>query len=173
MRLIQDNVAILHQGIALLRSLDDETFAVRPPGLPSGGVGPQFRHVLDYYRCFVRDVAKARVDYDQRERDPEVETERGAAIARLEQLARDLTALPADVLERSLVVKADGDPAAPVDELWSSSSGRRELMFLASHTVHHYALIAVTLGAHGVQVAPEFGVAPSTLRYWARSGPGG
>ncbi|MCB9898231.1 MAG: hypothetical protein H6825_09530 [Planctomycetes bacterium] len=173
MRLIQDNVALVRQGIALLESLDDELFVARPPGLPAGGVGPQFRHVLDYYRCFVRDVARGRVDYDLRERDPEVETERRVAIARLGSLVRDLAALGLDDDTVALHVKADVDPAAPPDETWSPSSVRRELMFLASHTVHHYALIAVTLGAHGVQVAPEFGVAPSTLRHWARTGLGG
>jgi hypothetical protein len=31
---------------------------------------------------------------------------------------------------------------------------------LSSHTVHHFALIALTLRAHGVAVDPKFGVAP-------------
>ncbi len=52
--------------------------------------------------------------------------------------------------------------------LASSSSLRRELHFLLSHTVHHYALIAMILARHGVEVEPDFGVAPSTLRHWAR-----
>jgi hypothetical protein len=43
----------------------------------------------------------------------------------------------------------------------------RELQFLASHTVHHYALIAHLARDRGVGVAPEFGVAPATLDYWA------
>jgi hypothetical protein len=35
---------------------------------------------------------------------------------------------------------------------------------LCSHAVHHFALIAMILRAHGIDVDPKFGVAPSTLR---------
>jgi len=39
------------------------------------------------------------------------------------------------------------------------------LQALSSHTIHHFALIAVTLRLHGIQVDPNFGMSPSTLRY--------
>ena len=45
------------------------------------------------------------------------------------------------------------------------SSVGRELLTLSTHTIHHFALIAITLRAHGVAVDPDFGVAPSTLRH--------
>ena len=41
----------------------------------------------------------------------------------------------------------------------------RELEFLVSHTVHHYALVAVLAHAHGVIMPADFGMAPSTLKY--------
>jgi len=41
------------------------------------------------------------------------------------------------------------------------------LQVLSSHTVHHFALIAMTLRLHGVEMEPGFGMAPSTLRYLA------
>jgi len=47
------------------------------------------------------------------------------------------------------------------------SSISRELQALSSHTIHHFALIAVTLRLHGFEVDPEFGMSPSTLQYWA------
>jgi hypothetical protein len=53
--------------------------------------------------------------------------------------------------------------------VWCRSSVSRELQFLLSHTVHHYALIAMTLRAAGVELDEELGVAPSTLAY-QRSG---
>ncbi len=169
MRLIRANAGLVRQGVALLEALDDDLFGATPPGLPGGGVGPQFRHVLDYYRCFVRDLPSGRIDYDRRERDAEVETERRVALARLAALARELETLDPARAPGKLFVKADGDPRGPVDEIWSPSSARRELMFLASHTVHHYALIAVTVAAHGVALPADFGVAPSTLRHWSGS----
>jgi len=51
---------------------------------------------------------------------------------------------------------------------WVFSNLARELQFLASHTVHHYALIALTLTALGVPVDADFGMAPSTLRHAER-----
>ena len=48
------------------------------------------------------------------------------------------------------------------------STVRRELIFLVSHTVHHYALIAVMLRHQAVGLPADFGVAPSTLRHQRR-----
>ena len=74
-------------------------------------------------------------------------------------------------------MQPDGEPASILfergegltadDAPWADSSVERELQVLLSHTVHHYALIAVALRLHGHPVDEEFGVAPSTLRYWA------
>jgi hypothetical protein len=46
---------------------------------------------------------------------------------------------------------------------WSQSSLKRELQFLVSHTVHHYALIKELLRRTGFDAGTEFGVAPSTI----------
>ena len=52
-------------------------------------------------------------------------------------------------------------------DVWLASSIGRELQALSSHTIHHFALIAVTLRLHGIVVDPDFGMSPSTLRYQA------
>jgi hypothetical protein len=46
----------------------------------------------------------------------------------------------------------------------------RELQYLLSHTIHHYAIIGSILRAQGVEPGPDFGVAPSTLRHWGKAG---
>jgi hypothetical protein len=60
----------------------------------------------------------------------------------------------------------DADSDA-VREGFMESSISRELQVLSSHTVHHFALIAITLRTHGVELDSDFGMAPSTLRYLA------
>ena len=55
-----------------------------------------------------------------------------------------------------------------LDDRFLTSSPARELQVLSSHTIHHFALIAMTLTALGVPIDPDFGVAPSTLRYRER-----
>ena len=57
-----------------------------------------------------------------------------------------------------------GEPAGS-RPTWSATSVVRELQFLASHTVHHYAVIAAMLRPQGVEPGDDFGVAPSTLQY--------
>ena len=54
---------------------------------------------------------------------------------------------------------------APNADEFLQSTIARELQVLSSHSIHHFALIAVTLQAFGVSVPPSFGVARSTLRY--------
>ena len=160
------NIASLRQGIALLEHIDDELFATSPPGLESGGIGPQFRHIIDYYQCFLRDVATGRIDYDERERRADVETDRAVAKASLVQLVDDLQSAALDDAPDQLLVRVDADPSAALDENLGCSSVSRELQFLLSHTIHHFAIIAVTLSGSGFAPPSGFGVAPSTLRYW-------
>jgi uncharacterized damage-inducible protein DinB len=59
------------------------------------------------------------------------------------------------------------DPAARSDGSagWTATTFGRELQYLLSHTVHHFALIGVMLRLLGVDPGSDFGVAPSTLRY--------
>lgn len=161
------NVHYLEQGVSLIRRLSDETYAHCPETSYRGGVGAQFRHCLDFYDCFVRGLEAGQIDYSRRERDTRVETDRHHAIARFQAVCGQLTGLSADGLEKPVRVKAeDTERGAPE---WSTSTPARELQFLISHTIHHYALIAVMLEARSCEIArefPEFGVAPSTLSYW-------
>ena len=45
----------------------------------------------------------------------------------------------------------------------------RELEYLFHHMVHHLALIGVYLRSQGVTLADDFGVAPSTIKFWNSS----
>ena len=58
----------------------------------------------------------------------------------------------------------DADAMQVQDRFLTSSIGR-ELQILSSHTIHHFALIAMTLRAMGYHVDRDFGMAPSTLRF--------
>ncbi len=168
-----DNVASLLQGIELVQRLDDSVFRGSPDGLRIGGVGAQLRHCIDFYLCFGWGIDSGEIDYSRRTRDPEVETDRVRAIATIEQIVRRLEGLGSDDPAREIRVRADGAPPDAGDEAWSRSTVGRELQFLLSHTIHHYALIVTLLKLQGVDLSTDFaqfGVAPSTLRYWKESG---
>ena len=166
--MIEDNLRLLDQGLRFLAVVEDDTFAKAEPLVASSGMGSHFRHVIDYYDRFLDGLDSGSLDYDLRERDVETETHTHAARARLEGVMQRLRALTELEATPSLSVKMDSrevDAAAPR----SQSSIERELQFLMSHTVHHYALIAVILRLNGGTPPEDFGVAPSTLRHWKES----
>ena len=169
--LARNAAAVLRQGIALIERLEPRQFseAPHPEGLPAaardlfarGAVGAHVRHVLEHYEAFFVGIESESVDYDRRGRDRRVEARRELACERLEACARQLESLHLRASDRNLGVVL----GTPEDQRAGNSSLARELQFLSSHTVHHYALIAVLVRLWGVVPDDDFGVAPSTLAY--------
>jgi hypothetical protein len=164
--LIDDNVLLLQQGIELLGRLDVGQYTAVDPGTKSG-LGGHFRHILDHYGCFLAGAERGVVDYEGRSRDPRVETILAEAVAKAGEIIAALEAWEGRNLTEPARVRLDGFTAEGENE-WSLSSLERELQFLVSHTVHHYALIGYILKARGMKLDEDFGVAPSTLRYRRR-----
>lgn len=162
--LIADDLFFLGQGLELLERLDDHQYA-EVPALGLGSVGGHVRHCLDFYSCFLRGLADGRVDYDSRARDPRLEVDREYAAEAIRTTIAQLHELDDDAVDISLETVGDRGRNAPESSCWGASSGRRELMFLRSHTVHHFALIAALLRVRDIDPGPDFGVAPSTLAH--------
>lgn len=162
--LIEANLALLAQGRELLASIDDGSYAKRLTLLFSNRIGGQMRHVLEFYECFLDGLPLAHIDYDARRRDERVEESRLSALAKLDVLEERLAASVVRSEDGLLWVRMEDAPASCEDGFLTSSVSR-ELQVLLSHTVHHYALIAVAMRVQGLTVDAAFGVAPSTLRY--------
>jgi uncharacterized damage-inducible protein DinB len=163
--LAQRNAEYLGQALELCASLPPEAYAAREPRSERGGVGAHVRHVLDHYDAFLDGLERGFVDYDARERDPATEADVAVARERLRAtIARLLAAAARTESARELLIAADdhGDGARAKP---SASSVGRELQYLAAHTVHHFALMAVALRAAGHEPGRDFGVASSTLRH--------
>jgi len=160
---IPANCAVLAQGIDALDRHGEALF--RAPA----SIGAQFRHIVDHYRCFLRGLPSGRIDYDARDRDPLLENDPAQTRAALAEVSRELSELePVQRDHRILVhvaTTADEDSAAD----WASSTVKRELVFLQSHTVHHFALIALLARTALIELAEDFGVAPSTLAHRKRA----
>ena len=158
---ITGNLSVLRQGSAVVAQLSNEQYAGHAPGKSS--VGAQYRHVLDHYSSLLTGLENGLVDYDARVRDPKVETDRQEAVRQTARQLDALARLSGARLGHPLQVRLASAPGQP-DEAQPSSVGR-ELLFLLSHTVHHYAIIRLLLEERGFQCEEEFGVAPSTLAY--------
>ncbi|MEM9388282.1 MAG: DinB family protein [Pseudomonadota bacterium] len=163
--LIRDNVAFLRQGIALLRALSDEHYCRARPPLYESNVGAHFRHVYDHYQQLLAGLEGGRVDYDHRQRDPHMAADRSLAIAHLTELIAHLERLASDPPSAALGIRLSSSASSRDEEIETPSTLARELQFLVSHTVHHYALIAFILRSEGLEIPRGFGVSPSTLEY--------
>jgi uncharacterized damage-inducible protein DinB len=157
---IRDNVAALRQGIELLAGLSADAYARRTPVCFNSSAGGHLRHVVEHYLSFLQGTETGEIDYEARARDPLIENDPRYAAAQLEAIGGRLERLAAD---REVRVRAE---CAPADvTTWGGSSVVRELEFLLSHTVHHYALIGVICRLGGHTPPKDFGMAPSTLRH--------
>lgn len=160
---VEGNLLLLRQAVAVLEKMDDATY--RDGGAAEGisPVGVHFRHVFDHYRAFLMGLATDEIDYDARNRQVPVETDRRLAIATALGYLTDLDRIDGEIANRPLRItlrSVAGDDPAPD---WSQTSLKRELQFLVSHTVHHYALIREVLRRTGFDTGDGFGVAPSTI----------
>jgi uncharacterized damage-inducible protein DinB len=151
-----------------------ELYRASPRPISTSSVGEHFRHILDAIECMVDGVDGGKIDYDRRERDEVTERDPSAAIARVEKLERVIQNWESRE-SKPLRVRADAPDGAPGAEGedgagWIDSTVDREIVYLVNHTIHHYALIAMILRHLGVEPDQDFGVAPSTLRYWKEVG---
>lgn len=165
--LIEMNIRWLNQAIALLARLGDSVYSTSPPGFAPHRVGAHLRHVLEFYRSFIKGIESRRIDYDARKRERAIECSRAAASAAIRGIIQFFES--SDFLRQDSVVwvRIEDAEASRLEDSFMHSSVGRELQVLSSHTIHHFALIAMILRLHGVELDPEFGMAPSTLRYLA------
>jgi uncharacterized damage-inducible protein DinB len=161
--LVQENLVFLQQAIDLIENLSDQVYRNNSSLLFNSGVGKHIRHILDFYSAFLRST-EGKIDYDARPQAPELQSDRLAAIEKIQEIITALHQI--ESTEPKRWTKNDDTGGRGTKAVYSRSSIGRELQFLASHTVHHFAIIAFILKAQDIEPPPRFGVAPSTLIYW-------
>ncbi len=156
--IIQQNQSLIEQAIQLISSTPSSLYSQCCEEVFSSSIGQHIRHCIEHYDelFMAQDEARA-VHYHARPRNVDVETDSTVAVSRLRFIYNQLDRM--DDGNVSLEV-SDGGVAEP-----SGSSLSRELEFLVSHTVHHFALITVLANKLQIEVPENFGVAPTTLRY--------
>jgi hypothetical protein len=155
---------VLQQGLKLLAQVNEGTYSTVVASPYRASLGQHYRHVLDHFSCLVAGVETLEIDYDRRARDPRLETSVDAARAATEKLIRDLRAYDDETMERPCGVRysVGYEEAEPVR---LPSVMAREVAFCVGHAVHHYAIIRLLCVELGAELHPEFGIAPSTLKY--------
>ena len=155
---IQQNHALIEQAIVLLSKTPEATYVQPCEEVFSSSIGQHMRHCIEHYdELFAAKSENRVVRYHTRPRNLDVETDLTVAVKRLRFICNQLERLSN---EDSALEVSDCGVAEP-----AKSSLCRELEFLISHTVHHFALITVISNKLQIEVPKDFGIAPTTLRY--------
>lgn len=165
-KLIRENITVINQGVDLLAQIPPAVYTAANSETYGSSPGAHFRHIIQHFQAYIKGETIAYVDYDHRDRTADIETDREAAERALMDIRSFFEAY--EPKEKSLVILQNYDPSLPREPVTSSVG--RELTFLVSHSIHHYALIAAILRLHGLDVPRYFGFAPSTLYYLAGAG---
>lgn len=168
--LVEENAHAIGQLVGLLDELPENLYRQCFGSRKQHVIGKHVRHIIDHYSALLSATSSpgALLDYEQRERDLSLETDRRAGANRLSEILRTLRSRFSAGHAQGLAMWHTSDDQAQV----VTTSVDRELVFLVSHTIHHMAIIGMLAEQAGVEVSVEFGVHPSTLRYLQRQARG-
>ena len=158
-QLLRYNIDVLDQGLKVI-----DAHAAAPGSDYASHTGPHLRHIIEHYEALTLHIATRSVDYDTRARDRGPEQDPQLAAARIKALQQQLAMLDTRNIEAPIAVHLRGGLSGE-ENFVSYSTLARELLFVASHAVHHYALIQVHCKAQGICLGQDFGKAPSTVRH--------
>ncbi|WP_048692103.1 DinB family protein [Catenovulum maritimum] len=162
--MIKHYQATIEQAIEFISSISDEAYLGQNQ---SSSIGAHTRHIIDHFRVIksALDSDSLIVDYEDRDRGNSIETDKDSALKALEFLSSWLNELKIEKLNQECVVRAEVSNADSCITNCRSTIAR-EIMFAASHAVHHYALMKNLIADIQLISAPNnFGVAPSTVQF--------
>lgn len=152
------NLATVNRALWALDLLAPADYVRASELIYGGNCGGHFRHIIQHYEAFFTGTATAQIDYDLRDRSAPLENDMGAARTALQKISVQLQAEPRS--DSPLTVWQNYDPA---DRPQGVPSGHlRELQFLASHAIHHFAVIGIAMRGFGYDLPTDFSLAPST-----------
>lgn len=159
---IKGNVEGLDQGIALLTAMTDEQYCMRAKPHMHSCIGEHLRHVLDLYYALKDNIAAKMIDYDMRRRGALVESCRLTGLLELRQIKAWLLTLQPHMMNDKLIMSTEVS-VVHTDVAQVETSLIRELIFVSTHAVHHYALMDISAKLCDFATPKNMGVAPATL----------
>lgn len=153
----------VQQAVDFMELMDDSLMVAKVDVAPST-IGRHLRHIADHFSALVQGEGNELVDYEARSRDSLMESCRETCRETFVDIQQWLMALKPEDLPQTLLVRTDvGIGEALVTTLPSTLA--RELAFVCSHAVHHYAIIRIIAQALGCETDRVFGLAPSTATF--------
>ncbi|WP_214131354.1 DinB family protein [Alteromonas oceanisediminis] len=162
--MLQSHIEVLQQAIDLLNDVSTDDFQrVMHPHL-SGSIGKHLRHVIDHFLAIENGLLTGVIDYNQRNRNANIEVSISATVDTLEAIQRWLRALEPTDLAGKFEVRSEISLSDTVNATCESTLAR-EIVFASSHAIHHFSLISIIRSLQGQPVPDYFGFAPATLTH--------
>lgn len=143
-----------------LDKLSPEQYTQPSKSLFNATIGQHVRHIVELFQCLENGYETGSVNYEQRKRDKQIETNKQLAIQLLHDISNRL--IRAD---KAIRLEMSYDDLSN-DTIVVNSNYYREVVYNLEHTVHHMALIRVGVTEVSEIILPEsFGVASSTIKH--------
>ncbi len=147
--------AIHHDLSLALSQCDHGQYSM--PLLSGSSIGEHIRHIVDFFQCIASAIPQSTVNYDLRERDRQIETNKDFALSFLYDLIQLFNKPNVPI---QLVI---GKHAS--ENIIVESNLFREIAYNIEHAIHHMAIIKIGLHSLNIEVDKHFGVASSTIKY--------
>jgi len=152
----------LRQLDQLLAELSPENYQREDEILSGSSIGMHVRHILEFVNCVVLAKDNQIVCYDDRKRDINLQTDLFQAREFLASLVDTVKTINPETK-----VSLRGCYGCKETEYNLNSTIERELAYNIEHAIHHMAMIKIAVKAlyPHISIAPDFGVAHSTLTH--------
>jgi uncharacterized damage-inducible protein DinB len=164
------NKSLQHSTLQLascIRALSADEYNA-PLDIFSGAtIGQHCRHIIEYFELLALGIEQGSVNYDNRDRDINLETIPDIAAERLDDAIEELR--HADLHTTIDLIADFSRVGAGESEL--TSTIEREVMYCLEHAIHHMAIIKMGILSNfpDVELPADFGIAYSTIRHRAKS----
>ena len=167
--MITSQLEIIEQAQQYLKTVStaDYTAIISPNFVSSAG--SHIRHVIDHYLAIISGIPNEIIDYDVRVRGGQIESSPQLALDKLDEIVVWIKNLSEDDLTKIVTLSTEISVIKKnIQQV--KTSVLRELVFVGSHAVHHYAMIAqITFAQQDVKDKKElpqgFGLAPATVTF--------
>ncbi len=153
---------ILSQLTDLVHQIRESDFVRPAETLSYSTVGQHLRHTLEFFMCFEHGFEKGLINYDKRAHDKLIESDKFLALAAIGRITDFIKRLADKPLKLEVGYDLDKEIFLTID-----TTATRELVYNIEHAVHHMAIMKIGIReiASYVKLAPDFGIAASTIRY--------
>ena len=154
----QPIIFLFNQLREILKNLTDQQYCSPSVVLSNATIGQHLRHTIEFYQELYKGYETGSVNYDKRQRDYRIETERYFALQKIDDIINNMCKP-----DKSLLLVASLSVGYN-QQFEFQTNYNRELLYNLEHTVHHMALIRIGIEEiSSMQLPSNFGVAASTI----------